>query len=923
VVPFLEENQEFSLLTLKEIRQLVEDSLAAQCCFNESLAHDIGTVIYRSNCKVNKETIIKEWKATARMTEYAPFVENVRKLEESADFEKEYNDFLNAMFVESSRDVNLEASEHLITLRKIRDILTTTDNQNEDLQRVDDYIKELEIKRDNVDDVTIMEVRNFLSGLSEEVIEAAVALDGYSNPNIGTMSGFDAMPSTSEADPKMFGATDTGGATDLGGIGSALPMGGEEEELGGVGDTSDTVGGIPGGEMMGAEGELGTPEGEGEAGGDEEGGADPLAGLFDSKQRSGKTVTEAVPPQFKEQQKGGEDESEDESEDKKPAEDDKKPGKKPWQKPWEKKTGSEGAACSESLANKIKEAVGKLTTEGLQAELEEWSKNAGTFIKEDGLSRSTVQLAAYAARAKALKEEKLAKQFENILVANTPSQVSVVEETEDDPYAYDLQESKPKESEDGLGAGKPGTTLPQHSGKSMGVQIDGKGKGGKNSPNTMTPHPEATLKSGDKKGGLGKVPKPGMICCGECKAEHRLAECLKEDTAICPSCGADVYDLVIEAMSTKTGHKMDSPEGSGLQKKSVGQVKISGGGDKPSNESPEGKGLVKPTLKKSDGTSAPKGGGKKDGMDGQEGKPISGGVKGEVEEGSRKPPTSRKTVVYPFNGPAGFTTEEQEADAAVARIVEAMGDDDEDLMGDDDLGGEGEVEEVGDVGEPVGGEEVLDVADAGATPAVGAGPDVPPPPTDEMSPEPALGGNMGKPTGLDIDTTDVPPEGAGEGIEGSADDGTFVATVPAGTTEIVLNLPGAEMAGPEISEPLTPPTGEEDLLPPAEGAMGAGPEEIPTEEPVMPGAPEEIPEEPPLEPEAELPPPGEIEDEEEPLGESKVTIPSQAEAIKNKPTDTKDAAQKVSGNPRPKWKEYDGTGGKAPKAKSSLPKAKG
>jgi len=889
---FFTENQEFSLLNITEMRELAGNSLAAQCCFNKALGNDVGTLMYRANCRANKDTIMTEWRKTARMTEYAPFVENVRRLEESKDFESDYNEFLAAIFTESSRDLNLEAAEHLLTLRKIRDLLTASKEQSEDLQKIDNYIRELEIKRENVDDAAIMEVRNFLAGLSEEIIDAAVALDAYSNPNIGTMQSFDEMPAASASEPKMFGASAGGEPADLGGIGEALPL---EGEPGMGGEAGGDVAGMegPGGELEGLGGG-GAPEGEGAP--EEEGSLEEL--LAADVQRTGKPLSEAQSEWLKNKiaEKGKKTGSSDK--------DDDKPAMSSDSSESEETECEDGAACEEKDILKIRAAVSELNVKGLHAELVEWKKNASKFIKEDGLPRATVQLKAYIDHARALNESKLASVFEQILVANTPIKVDspVVEDISDDPYKYVVEGVK--ESEDGLGAGEPKKNISFPSGGDKTVtDMDGK------HPNEVTHQPESTLKKGGQKIGSKTV---GKVCCGECNSTYEIVDCLKEDTAICPRCGADVYENVMAVLDeAKTDHKMDSPEGKGLQKQSVGQVKISASGEKPTNDSPEGKGVAKSTPKKVDGTKGEKGGSKKEGMECQDGKPISGGVKGEVEEGSRRPPTSRKTIVHPFNKSAGFTTEE--VDDVAARIAEAMGDEEELPLEDEggepgDVGGDDVAPPSDIAGGPAGGPEMGDadlVSDIGGA-----------------SPEGGLGDEAG-----------LPPVGGAEELPPSApgmdvDQGTFEVDIPATSdtgdpvTQIKINLPGGEVEGIETVGEMPPPGGAE--LPPPGGEV---PEEIPPiggEE----GPPTEIPPAGGGEGIETLP---SDEEEDEIVPEEKEVKPAVQKkfpASKNPigkagegsvkcPPDNKktEKAARDQGNPKPTLSTYTGESGKVPKAK--------
>jgi quinol monooxygenase YgiN len=100
VATFLKEEQEFSLLDLNETQRLAGNALAAKGCFNAILAEDVGKLIYRTGCRVNRDVIIENWRQVARLSEYAPFVENIRILEESKEFEKDYQDWTDGLEID-------------------------------------------------------------------------------------------------------------------------------------------------------------------------------------------------------------------------------------------------------------------------------------------------------------------------------------------------------------------------------------------------------------------------------------------------------------------------------------------------------------------------------------------------------------------------------------------------------------------------------------------------------------------------------------------------------------------------------------------------------------------------------------------------------------------------------------------------------
>lgn len=97
---FLIEEQEFCMLTLNEMQELSSNTLATVGCMNSDLADDVGSLLYHTSCRANHSTIIEEWKQTARISECAKLVENVRLLSDSKDFDTDYQGFLHAVFME-------------------------------------------------------------------------------------------------------------------------------------------------------------------------------------------------------------------------------------------------------------------------------------------------------------------------------------------------------------------------------------------------------------------------------------------------------------------------------------------------------------------------------------------------------------------------------------------------------------------------------------------------------------------------------------------------------------------------------------------------------------------------------------------------------------------------------------------------------
>ena len=124
---FLIENQEFCLLNSDEIRGLMSDALAARGIFNESIIDHTATLMWKTNCKANKETIVKEWKLAAVKSECPPLVENVGTLEKSDNFERDYEAFLEEVFMEDLSTREVRASAYLSALKEIKKVLSSSE----------------------------------------------------------------------------------------------------------------------------------------------------------------------------------------------------------------------------------------------------------------------------------------------------------------------------------------------------------------------------------------------------------------------------------------------------------------------------------------------------------------------------------------------------------------------------------------------------------------------------------------------------------------------------------------------------------------------------------------------------------------------------------------------------------------------------
>lgn len=272
---FLAEMQEFSLLNRKETGTLVENALAAKAVFNQDLCNDTATLFYRTNLKVNRDDIVKEWRTTAQKAQHPILLENVSVLERAKNFDSAYDTFLNMIFNEamSPRDEEIES------YRKALELLRDTSSIKEDAD-LSAKLNELltRLNESDVDDATVNVVRETLAAARKEVdaLKRLEDFDQMPGDSIGEDladelesddMGGEGAPTININSPLIqIGGTSSGGGEpmdDLGGGGGLDDLGGgeeEEEDLGGLGgETEDELGGLGGGE----EDELGGLEGLG------------------------------------------------------------------------------------------------------------------------------------------------------------------------------------------------------------------------------------------------------------------------------------------------------------------------------------------------------------------------------------------------------------------------------------------------------------------------------------------------------------------------------------------------------------------------------------------------------------------------------------------------------------------------------------
>ena len=236
VAPFLDEFEEFTLLNRDQVRDLVANSLAAKAVFNPQLCEDVSTLFFKTNLKVNRTKILKEWKNIAGATENFNLAQNISVLEESSDFENTYNKFLELIF-ETIGNREIAAEALATTLSKLKEKTPQIKESNDLSAKLDDLIGRL--KGRSVDDATIYEAEDLIATIQEEL------------DTNDSLANFDTVPGepSSDAEPMAGDAMSDAGAPKADGpavinINAPLVMVGgnsntgakEAESLGGVGE---------------------------------------------------------------------------------------------------------------------------------------------------------------------------------------------------------------------------------------------------------------------------------------------------------------------------------------------------------------------------------------------------------------------------------------------------------------------------------------------------------------------------------------------------------------------------------------------------------------------------------------------------------------------------------------------------------------
>ena len=198
ISPFLNEMEEFTLLTRSKAQTLVENALAANAIFNQELCNDTATLFYRTNLRINRSKIIDEWRNIARKSEHPVLAENVQTLSESKNFEASFDKFLELIF-EAISNKDVAAQALATTLEVLREKTPRIKESHELSGKLNTLITRLQDRR-GVDDAAIYEAEDLIATIQEELA---------ANENL---QNFDQMPG--DTNPALSGLGDEIGDAD-------------------------------------------------------------------------------------------------------------------------------------------------------------------------------------------------------------------------------------------------------------------------------------------------------------------------------------------------------------------------------------------------------------------------------------------------------------------------------------------------------------------------------------------------------------------------------------------------------------------------------------------------------------------------------------------------------------------------------------
>lgn len=260
---FFAEQQEFLLLDKDNFKTLIENTLFARGIFNHKLHEDTAELLWETNCLVNKNVIIQEWKTAAKSSNIKNFIDNAKILEDTANnprkFSHAYDLFVKSVLNEDQSTKAIKAQAYLNMLKLLKNAISGSDADQAVLNQVDDLVVKLEGDINGIDDATLYEVEDLLATTGTDLTK-----------DVSTLADFDTIP-------QPQAAAEFGGGEFDGDIGEVGEIGGEGGGMGGLGGGPD-LGGEGGAGGAGGPDVPGEEDGMGGGGGGGMGGS-PEAGL--------------------------------------------------------------------------------------------------------------------------------------------------------------------------------------------------------------------------------------------------------------------------------------------------------------------------------------------------------------------------------------------------------------------------------------------------------------------------------------------------------------------------------------------------------------------------------------------------------------------------------------------------------------------
>jgi len=227
----LQKDEEFTLLSEGQMIGVVANCLATEAIFNDKLASDLGVMAHQLNLKLNRGTIVREWRKTAKKAGSTVLLENVHRLENASNFDSALSKFLYILFEDSGgRDTKILMLR--TTLEKMsNDIpgIAKDPNLNEKMQSLIGRLK-----NDQVDEATLFEAEDVVAAVGDE-LQDTETLDDFDAIGGGGDEEFD----LSNMDDEAADATGDSMVQDDGKGGTTITINSPLIQIGGDSGTPD------------------------------------------------------------------------------------------------------------------------------------------------------------------------------------------------------------------------------------------------------------------------------------------------------------------------------------------------------------------------------------------------------------------------------------------------------------------------------------------------------------------------------------------------------------------------------------------------------------------------------------------------------------------------------------------------------------